>query len=42
MINDFNIYDDALEVLKHDLFIDKDGKYYKIKRTVSKDNTSHK
>lgn len=41
MINDFNIYDDALEVLKHDLFIDKDGKYYKIKRTVSKDNTSH-
>ena len=33
MISDLKIYDDALEVLRHDLFIDKQGKYYKIKKT---------
>lgn len=41
MISDLKIYDDAIEVLRHDLFIDKQGKYYKIKKTLSKNKMSH-
>lgn len=38
---DLKSYDDLMLVSKHDLFINKLGEYYKIKKTLSKDSMNH-
>lgn len=38
---DLNPYNDAVLVRKYDLFINKLGEYFKIKRTLSKDRMNH-
>ena len=34
-------YNDVLQVCKYDLFINVDGEYFKVKKTISKDKMNH-
>lgn len=38
---DYKLYDDIKDSIGYDLFIDKNGKFYRIKKRLDKNSTSH-